>query len=95
MVANPFSYGGSQSQKHAYAYTAEDLLLAKASSLYFKGNAFKKCSWDFPGGQWLRLHTPSVQGAMGSIPGQGTKILHATWPGQKEVYFPKSFIVVK
>jgi len=44
---------GSQSQKHAYAYTAEDLFLAKASSFYFKGNAFKKCSWDFPGGQWL------------------------------------------
>ena len=26
--------------------------------------------------QWLRLHTPNT-GGMGSIPGQGTKILHA------------------
>ena len=27
--------------------------------------------------QWLRLHTPNA-GGRGSIPGQGTKILHAT-----------------
>ena len=28
--------------------------------------------------QWLRLCTPNA-GGMGSIPGQGTKIPHATW----------------
>ena len=33
--------------------------------------------------QWLRLHTPSAEGT-GSIPGQGTKILHAVWHGQKK-----------
>ena len=33
--------------------------------------------------QWLRLHTYTA-GDMGSIPGGGTKILHATWYGQKK-----------
>ena len=33
--------------------------------------------------QWLRLHAPSA-GGTDSIPGQGTKILHATWRGQKK-----------
>ena len=78
---------GSQSQKHAH--TAEDLFLAKASSFCLRGNAFQKCSWDFPGGQWLRLHSLYARG-MGSIPGQGTKILHAAWHGA-----PKKFIFQK
>ena len=34
------------------------------------------------GGPWLRLHTSPV-GDMGSIPGQGIKILHAMRHGQK------------
>ena len=33
--------------------------------------------------QWLRLRT-STAGGTGSIPGRGTKILHAVWHGQKE-----------
>ena len=33
--------------------------------------------------QWLRLHAPTAGGA-GSIPGQGTKILHAAPCGQKK-----------
>ena len=33
--------------------------------------------------QWLRLHT-SAAGAMGSIPGHGTKIPHATHCDQKK-----------
>ena len=33
--------------------------------------------------QWLRLLTPNA-GGMGSIPGRGTKILHAAWRGQKK-----------
>ena len=33
--------------------------------------------------QWLRLHA-SIAGGMGSIPGGGTKILHAVQPGQKK-----------
>ena len=33
--------------------------------------------------QWLRLYTSTVRSA-GSILGQGTKILHAAWPGKKE-----------
>ena len=32
--------------------------------------------------QWLRLHAPTAVG-LGSIPGQGTKIPHAVWCGQK------------
>ena len=31
--------------------------------------------------QWLRLRT-SKAGAVGSIPGRGTKISHAAWRGQ-------------
>lgn len=39
---------------------------------------------DFPGGvQWLRLRT-STAGAVGSIPGRGTKVPHATWCSQKK-----------
>ena len=38
---------------------------------------------DFPGGPvLLRLHASNA-GSMGLIPGQGTKIPHATWWGQK------------
>ena len=33
--------------------------------------------------QWLRHHA-STAGAMGLIPGQGTKILHAAWHSQKK-----------
>ena len=33
--------------------------------------------------QWLRLHTPNA-GDTDSIPGQGTKILHAAWHGPKK-----------
>ena len=33
--------------------------------------------------QWLRLHAPNARG-MGSIPGWGTKIPHATGWGQKK-----------
>ena len=33
--------------------------------------------------QWLRLHASTAEG-LGSIPGQGTKIPHAVWYGQKK-----------
>ena len=33
--------------------------------------------------QLLGLHL-SITGATGSVPGKGTKILHAAWPGQKK-----------
>ena len=32
--------------------------------------------------QWLRLHASNA-GGTGSIPGQGTKIPHAAWQGQR------------
>ena len=32
--------------------------------------------------QWLRIRA-STAGGMGSIPGQGNKIPHAAWRGQK------------
>ena len=35
------------------------------------------------GVQWLGLHAVTAKGP-GSIPGQGTKIPHATWCGQKK-----------
>ena len=33
--------------------------------------------------QWLRLHSPNA-GGLGSIPSQGTKVLHAVWPKERE-----------
>ena len=33
--------------------------------------------------QWLRLCVPNA-GGTGSIPGRGTKVLHATWRGKKK-----------
>ena len=55
--------------------------------------------WDFPGTskmvQRLRLHGPTA-GGVASIPGQGTKILHAVWtetnkntptPTQNQIHF--------
>ena len=36
--------------------------------------------------QWLRLYT-SIAGGMGSVPGQGTKIPHASWCGPKKIFF--------
>ena len=45
--------------------------------------------------QWLRLHA-STEGGEGSIPGQGTKILHAKWCSQKnnnnDIGLAKKFI---
>ena len=40
--------------------------------------------------QWLRLHTGNA-GSMGSIPGQGTKILHAVQCCQKIFFLKKDF----
>ena len=40
--------------------------------------------------RWLRLHTSTAAGA-GSIPTQGTKILHATRHGQKKKKKKKNF----
>ena len=41
--------------------------------------------------QWLRLHTSTARGT-GSIPVQGTKILHATQHGQKKKYIAYVFL---
>ena len=35
--------------------------------------------------QWLRRHPPNA-GAASSIPGQGMKIPHATWPKNKKEF---------
>ena len=44
----------------------------------------RKCqSWDSLGSRWLRLHAFTA-GSVGSIPGQGIKILHATQQDQKK-----------
>ena len=42
--------------------------------------------------QWLRLCISTV-GAMSLIPGQGTKISHAVWQGQKKKKSSTSFII--
>ena len=39
--------------------------------------------WNSPVVHWLRLQAPRA-GGMGLIPGQGTKITHATWYSPKE-----------
>ena len=49
--------------------------------------------------QWLRLHTSTAEGT-GSIPGQETRIPHASWLGKKKfflmlLYLFNFFIVVK
>ena len=38
-----------------------------------------KSNWDFPGGPVAKT-SPSNAGGAGSIPGQGAKIPHASWP---------------
>ena len=38
--------------------------------------------------QWLRLCASTAEGA-GLIPGQGSKILHAAWHGQKKFFLKK------
>ena len=43
----------------------------------------KMWCWDFPGGPVVE-NLPSDAGDPGSIPGQVTKIPHATWFGQKK-----------
>ena len=48
----------------------------------------KRQRWEFPGVQWLRLHT-SAAGGMGSIPGQETKIPRAAWCVQTDKSFQK------
>ena len=42
----------------------------------FPSHALKIQFWNFSGGQWLRLCAVNA-GGVGSIPAQGTKILHA------------------
>ena len=46
---------------------------------------------DFPGGPMVKT-LPSNAGDMGLIPDWGTKILHATWCGQKK---KRSFLLKK
>ena len=51
---------------------------------YFPMN--KKNVWGLPGwSSGLRLHTANV-GGMGSIPSWGTKIPHATWHNNKNIF---------
>ena len=43
----------------------------------------KKECWTSLAFQWFRLYAPTAE-SIGSIPSQGTKILHATWCRQKK-----------
>ena len=40
--------------------------------------------WDFPGGPVIKT-LPSNAGGVGSIPGQGAKISHASWPKKQNM----------
>ena len=42
-------------------------------------NRYKKYSRDFPGSPVVKT-SPSNAGGVGSIPGRGAKIPHASWP---------------
>ena len=43
----------------------------------------KKNSWDFPGGPVVKT-SPSNAGGVGSIPGQGAKMPHTSWPQKQK-----------
>ena len=60
---------------------ASQILVVGGSTQEDSGKKKKK-NRDFPGGPWLRLHASTVEGT-GSIPGQGTKAPHFTWPKKK------------
>ena len=49
---------------------------------FLKAAKKKDGSWEFPGGPVVRTQCFYCQGP-GLIPGRGTKILQATWRGQK------------
>ena len=54
------------------------------SILVWRPNLLRKESLrGFPGVRWLRLPTPNI-GGLGSIPDQGTEILHAAECGQNK-----------
>ena len=40
--------------------------------------------WEFPGGPVVKT-SPSNAGGAGSIPGQGAKIPHASWPKNQNI----------
>ena len=42
----------------------------------------KQGPWNFPSCPWVGT-LPSNEGAAGSIPGQGARIFHASWPKKK------------
>ena len=46
----------------------------------------ESCLWGVPGVPVVRTQRSHSQNP-GSVPGQGTKIPQAIWPGQKTVYF--------
>ena len=56
--------------------------------VFYKERAY---SGDFPGGQVVKT-LPSTAGDVGSIPGQGTKIPHASRPKKKPKYKTKTVL---
>ena len=77
IVATPNA--GEAAEKPDHSYTMD-------GKVKWDSNSGKHSAsfWEFPGVQWLGLGT-FMAGALGSIPGRGTKILQATWlRGQKK-----------
>ena len=58
--------------------------LATCDYLNFNELKLNKIDGTFLVVLWLRLHLP-VQGMGGSIPGQGAKILHASWVKKQNI----------
>ena len=53
--------------------------LSKLTQVKYKEKILKAKKEEFPGGTMIRLHAPNA-GGVGSIPGQGAKTPHASWP---------------
>ena len=65
------------------SFIIKNLFFFSLSKLGMINKQKKKECWTSLVVQWLRLYAPTAEG-MGSIPGQGTKVLHATWYRQKK-----------
>ena len=66
--------------------TIERLCLYDTVNVLFATESFtlKWLIWDFPGGPVVKT-SPSNAGGEGSIPGQGAKIPHPSWPKNQNV----------
>ena len=67
----------------APVFSAHETILPCCLNLRFS-HTFKAQARDFPGGPVGKM-SPSSAGGMGSIPGQGTKTPHTSWPKKQNI----------